>query len=96
MQDFLEFPQMNRETAKVSTAERHWGMQAGLLGRRKPPQTKKRTKYQTCAKQEQAASQYESIESGDASEPKLITVRANRLKPVPDASLCVRQDRADS
>ena len=71
-------------------------MQAGLLGRRKSPQTKKRTKYQTCAEQEQAASQYESIESGDASEPKLISVRANRLKPVPDASLCVRQDRADS
>ena len=92
----LEFPQMNIETAKISTAERRFGMQAGIHGRRKSPQTKKRTKYQTCAEQEQAASQYESIESGDASEPKLISVRANRLKPVPDASLCVRQDRADS
>ena len=87
---------MNRETAKVSTAERHWGMQAGLLGRKKPSQTKKRTKYRTCTKQGQAASQYESIESGDESESKLISFRANRLKPILDASFCVRQDRADS
>ncbi|MBQ1589184.1 MAG: hypothetical protein II106_00540, partial [Oscillospiraceae bacterium] len=47
----LEFPQMNIETAKISTAERRFGMQAGIHGRRKSPQTKKRTKYQTCAEQ---------------------------------------------